>query len=503
MATLKERLDALVNMTGAKLNKLQDDANDNFIPNTALNDYKQLTEAEKTEIHDLLIRYYQRVIDDGGTVENHLSIGEFIDSEGNYGNIIKNVVINNGVVESIELDFLSIADLPPIYASKIINDIEFITREEVEVIEGPQGEVGPQGPVGPQGEQGIQGIQGPQGIKGDQGIQGETGPQGIQGETGPTGPQGPAGVDGNDGAQGPQGIQGETGPAGPAGQDGATGPQGAQGPQGLKGDTGDTGPQGPQGIQGVKGDKGDTGDVGPAGPQGVKGDTGNTGPTGPKGDTGATGPQGPQGIQGPAGANGADGEDGDKFATGSNVSGYATTSTVGDIYYHTNGNVYQVTGSGTYTTIGQWVGETGPQGPTGPTGATGPQGAKGDTGNTGAQGPTGPTGPQGPQGPAGSDANVPRGTVNVSSSRSLTSADDGKTLVCSNTITITVPTGLSSDFTCNLVSDNTSSQIITIAQGSGTTLKAPHGLKLLAGYTCNICKRTGTNTFDVQGELTP
>jgi hypothetical protein len=92
-------------------------------------------------------------------------------------------------------------------------------------------------------------------------------------------------------------------------------------------------------------------------------------------------------------------------------------------------------------------------------------------------------------------------TVNVSASRSLTAADNGKTLICTNTITLTVPSGLGSNFSCNVLSDNTGGQVITIV-GSGVTLKAPHGTKLLAGYTCNIGKRTGIETFDIQGELT-
>jgi hypothetical protein len=93
-------------------------------------------------------------------------------------------------------------------------------------------------------------------------------------------------------------------------------------------------------------------------------------------------------------------------------------------------------------------------------------------------------------------------TVNVSSSRNITASDNGKTLICSGTITLTIVTGLGSNFSCNVLSDNTGSGVITIA-GSGVTLKAPHGTKLLAGYTCNIGKRTGIETFDIQGELTP
>jgi len=51
-------------------------------------------------------------------------------------------------------------------------------------------------------------------------------------------------------------------------------------------------------------------------------------------------------------------------------------------------------------------------------------------------------------------------------SRSLTNADNGKTLECSATITLTVPAGLVSGFSCHIIPSGTTS----IASGGGTLL---------------------------------
>jgi hypothetical protein len=97
------------------------------------------------------------------------------------------------------------------------------------------------------------------------------------------------------------------------------------------------------------------------------------------------------------------------------------------------------------------------------------------------------------------------GTINVTSSITLSPTHNQKTLICKNTsdITITVPTGLGTDFTCNFVAEEIGNKIVEIVQGTGVTLKAPHGKKLLTDYTCNIIKKTGLEQFNLQGELTP
>ena len=100
------------------------------IPNSALNDYSNINVEEQDQLSQLLIRYYQRVLDDGGTVEADLTIKSLL-GQGNYGNIIRNVVVEDGKVEHIELDFIALKDLPPIHTSKLINDLKLITLEEV------------------------------------------------------------------------------------------------------------------------------------------------------------------------------------------------------------------------------------------------------------------------------------------------------------------------------------------------------------------------------------
>jgi hypothetical protein len=308
--------------------------------------------------------------------------------------------------------------------------------------------------TGVTGAQGEQGVQGETGAVGAQGVQGETGPQGPIGPTGATGPQGPQGLEGPTGPQGIQGDAGPTGATGPTGPTGATGPQGLTGPEGPTGlsfdpdavgltadrsaydaepmgyafldvevgqiywklsntladwstgvdfgrgpagAVGATGPTGPQGPTGA------TGAVGPQGEQGVTGPAGATGPQGPAGAdgadgaTGPQGPQGPQGVAGSAGATGPAGLRGRKVVFGSDVVTYsADADNTGDLYHHTDGNIYEITGVSTYISRGLWEGTTGAQGPTGPTGAAG---AQGPAGTTGPQGPTGPTGATGPEGP--------------------------------------------------------------------------------------------------------
>jgi hypothetical protein len=94
-------------------------------------------------------------------------------------------------------------------------------------------------------------------------------------------------------------------------------------------------------------------------------------------------------------------------------------------------------------------------------------------------------------------------TVDITSDTTLSLAHKGKTLLCGTTVTITIPSGLGNSFSCNFINTNTSTGVVTIVGGTGVSLKAPHGKKLLADYTCNIIKRTGAETYHLQGELTP
>lgn len=133
-----------------------------------------------------------------------------------------------------------------------------------------------------------------------------------------------------------------------------------------------------------------TGTVGPEGPQGP---AGPAGPQGPIGLTGPQGPQGAQGAQGPAGATGSAGPQGPIGLTGP-------------------------------------AGATGPAGPQGPIGLTGPSGA------TGATGPAGPVGPQGPAGVTNMNG------VNLTSSRTISSASWTAVAGMSYTFTATSTTAI-------------------------------------------------------------
>jgi len=204
--------------------------------------------------------------------------------------------------------------------------------------------------------------------------------------------------------------------------------------------------QGPQGPQGPKGDPGDNG-LTPELRKGIEAIEwkyqGTTNWTPLVSLTDITGPQGPQGPQGPKGDKGDKGDPGEKwFSGGSAPSG--TLGAIGDWYLNTsNGNVYEKTGTTTWTQRGNIRGPQGIQGPKGDPGEngrgvelrriddfvqwrhegetawtnlipiidlTGPQGPPGNTPFIGGNGhwwigniDTGvpAQGPQGPQGPIG------------------------------------------------------------------------------------------------------
>lgn len=97
-----------------------------------------------------------------------------------------------------------------------------------------------------------------------------------------------------------------------------------------------------------------------------------------------------------------------------------------------------------------------------------------------------------------------QGTLTRTASFSLDASMNQKTIILNLTsdITITITSGLGTDFACNIVSEDSGIYYASLVQGSGTTLKAPHGKKLLTDYTCNIIKKTGQEVFNAQGELT-
>lgn len=60
---------------------------------------------------------------------------------------------------------------------------------------------------------------------------------------------------------------------------------------------------------------------------------------------------------------GPKGDTGSGVAFGNNLTNYATPETIGDIYYHESGTIYQVTGVGSWIVIGSWEGTPGETGP--------------------------------------------------------------------------------------------------------------------------------------------
>jgi len=236
---------------------------------------------------------------------------------------------------------------------------------------------GPPGAIGPQGPQGVKGDTGATGATGAQGTTGATGSQGPAGVAGPTGPAGA------DGALGPQGIQGAKGDKGDAGGQGVQGPIGTTGAKGDKGDPGATGAQGPQGNTGAAGVDG------AQGPQGIKGDTGATGATGSQGPTGTQGPQGVKGDIGTPGTPGTAGTPGEKWFSGTGAPSGAI-GIVGDWYLNdANGDVYEKTGASAWTARDNL---TGPQGIQGTAGTAGAAGAKWLTGTSAPAAGTGAVG---------------------------------------------------------------------------------------------------------------
>jgi hypothetical protein len=195
---------------------------------------------------------------------------------------------------------------------------------------------------------------------------------------------------------------------------------------GGDGPAGDVGPTGPQGdsitvteslTQPANPNGGDIW-VNPGPPRvvyvwdGITWQTTVAGPTGPIGPQGAIGPQGLPGIPGGLGPTGPVGPAGELWWYGTSTPMAAPPVGVrtGDFYLQSNGDVYELTGSGWVLRLNMRgsVGSTGPTGPagpaggpTGPTGPTGVVGQPGPIGPTGGAGPAGMAGPQGPPGPVG------------------------------------------------------------------------------------------------------
>jgi hypothetical protein len=290
------------------------------------------------------------------------------------------------------------------------------------------------------------------------------------------------------------------------------------GPRGAPGADGVDGAPGVPGAQGAKGDKGDPGD--------------------PGADSTVPGPQGPPGT---AGANGK------TVLSGTANPPSSTLGANGDFYINPDiGIIYGP------KTAGSWgaptslrgpegpegppgvdgadstvPGPEGPQGPEGPAGADstvpGPQGLKGDKGDTGDQGPQGiqgipgvkgDTGDQGPQGiqgvPGTNGTDASRGPIvhnsQTGTSYTLVSGDATKMVKLSNSgpVTVTVPPNSSQSFPVGSIVSllQQGSGQVTIAAGSGVTIRSASGLRIAAQWGVAELQKIGTDEWIAYGRLT-
>lgn len=95
--------------------------------------------------------------------------------------------------------------------------------------------------------------------------------------------------------------------------------------------------------------------------------------------------------------------------------------------------------------------------------------------------------------------NKPGGVVAITANTTLSDTNHkGKTLEVSGAFTITIPTGLSADFYCNIVRTGTSD--VTIAAGSGVTLRNGTANKIKTQHFGATLYHTATlNTFHLIG----
>jgi len=98
--------------------------------NSVLDNYYKITNEELATINAEIQAYYDRVITDGGTIQNYLSVDDFIPQDTNSGIIVRDIIRDvDGRIVTIELDFLKVEDLPVIPASLIANNDEWTTLE--------------------------------------------------------------------------------------------------------------------------------------------------------------------------------------------------------------------------------------------------------------------------------------------------------------------------------------------------------------------------------------
>jgi hypothetical protein len=150
-------------------------------------------------------------------------------------------------------------------------------------------------------------------------------------------------------------------------------------------------------------------------------------------------------------------------------------------------------------------GPTGPTGDNGVTGPTGDNGVAGPTGPTGADstvaGPTGADGATGATGPAVQSVVAQEKNDQTGTSYTLQDSDHGKLVTLNNAsaITLTVPSGLRSDFECAVLQLGAGAATFT---ASSTTINNRQGFSATAGqYALAGIRQYTTNTFVTTGDM--
>lgn len=92
------------------------------LKNSSLNSYTKLSVAELEAINREIEAYYTRITEDGGWVEDFISVTDFLPGNQKTGIVIRNITTDeNGIITDIQLDFLQVEDIPMIPTTKIIN----------------------------------------------------------------------------------------------------------------------------------------------------------------------------------------------------------------------------------------------------------------------------------------------------------------------------------------------------------------------------------------------
>eukprot|EP01116_Phalansterium_solitarium_P013256 TRINITY_DN304_c1_g1_i3.p1 TRINITY_DN304_c1_g1~~TRINITY_DN304_c1_g1_i3.p1 ORF type:complete len:2218 (+),score=619.13 TRINITY_DN304_c1_g1_i3:143-6655(+) len=293
----------------------------------------------------------------------------------------------------------------------------------------------------PSSSSGAAGITESPGTSGTSGTSGIGAPFSSSGKVSVTGTVGTFGMSGPSGSSG---TSGTSGMSGPSGSSGTSGTAGMSGPSGSSATVDITGSQGIAGTSGMPGTSSSSGNVGTTGSPETSGTPGTSSMSGPfdssgpsAGSSGAfgTGSQGSSGMSGPSsgfattgsssatvGSGSSDVSTGvsSAAATGSTVSGPASSSGAVAIT-----GSQSITSGGSAESTSPGIGITGSQGTSGSsgtattTGTHGMSGASGSSGNIGVTGSPGSSATTGMSGPSSSS-----GTVDITGSQGTSGTSD-------------------------------------------------------------------------------